>query len=184
MHKPFAEVFPHFAKSPLAVVTYLLDSTPACFATEWVGIVCETPTQLTFALPCGSPTLKQLRLSQQFAINLPDESMLQALPFRRALQTPEDSAALLAELRLETGRRIAAPIIQSCPVKLECVLCDARESVGQVYVSGQVVALHLGGSCYGLEDHINICRLEPFSQRWLTHSADENDPGAEVSSLF
>ncbi len=177
MLKPFAEIFPHFAKSPLAVVTYVADGRPACFATEWVGIICETPSHLTFALPLQGVEIGHLRRTRQFAVNLPDDSWLAMPRFRRALQTDGDSEALLSALKLEDGRRIGAPSIRDFPVSLECALSGMRESTGKMYVSGEVLSLRLGENCYGLEGRGDLCRFEPFSQRWLAHSPGEDESG-------
>ncbi len=122
----------------------------------WLGIVCSRPPRLSFRLHGGETGDAGFLSGSSFGINL-----------------APSSGAFDADA-LEGGILMAAapaspPLLTEYPVRIECrgAAFDGDSRLGMV--SGEVLAVHMGEVCYGLEPENPLGPIRPFVRDWRRH---------------
>ncbi len=81
-----------------------------------------------------------LKASKDFAVNIPDRSMLTAVEVCGSKSGRKVDKFSAANLTKEKASRIKAPLISECPVNIECVKVSEVEAGDHVWFIGEVVA--------------------------------------------
>ncbi|PLX86589.1 MAG: hypothetical protein C0617_00520 [Desulfuromonas sp.] len=142
-----ASICPPVHSSSLAPawVTFKLHSgRPAVVAAAWVGLVGTRPVMLSAGIRPGT-TVDPLWRGEPFALNFPgrdwpgDPSLEGSCPARGPCPVPSD-------VNWCTGPGTGVPLLEGCPVRLECLGGTLHSRYGQQVLCGEVVFLHLPDS--------------------------------------
>lgn len=122
----------------------------------WLGIVCSRPPRISFRLHSRQPGAADLPAGSSFEINLVPFGGV-AVPALPATSEPD---FLEGEI---------APLLAACPVRIECrnASFDGDGRLGMV--SGEVMAVHMQGISYGLEEETPLEPIRPFARAWRRH---------------
>ena len=159
-----------FFPVPSALITFCAgDGQPYLRTSAWVGMVCSTPPLLSLAIAAGDNPFFARWMEKGFVVNLPSAESLTAGEFlgslaRRAQDTVPPG------LTLVDATIVRAPLIEECPVRIECVRGRGRARFGQWILTAEVAAVHLGDT--DLKEGrlpTDIHSLKPFARRWRQH---------------
>ena len=78
--------------------------------------------------------------SSDFAINIPDTTMLRAVKICGAKSGRDVDKFEAAGLTREEGDKVSAPLIAECPVNMECVKTHELETGDHTWFIGEIVA--------------------------------------------
>ena len=78
--------------------------------------------------------------SKDFAINIPDKSMLRAVKVCGSKSGRKVDKFEAAGLTRERAEKVSAPLIAECPVNIECVKTDEVETGDHTWFIGEIVA--------------------------------------------
>ena len=78
--------------------------------------------------------------SKDFAVNIPDKTMLRAVEICGAKSGRRVDKFEAAGLTREPAERISAPLIAECPVNIECVKSHELEAGDHTWFVGEIVA--------------------------------------------
>jgi len=139
----------------------------------WVGIVSSQPPMLSIAIRPERHSFDMIKETMEFVVNLPDEKLLYENDFCGVKSGREVNKFETLRLTSIKGEQVKAPIIQECPVNLECKVTDilplgshhlflaeiVNIQVNEEYIKGEQVDLqecrlftYLKGTYYGLGD--------------------------------
>lgn len=80
------------------------------------------------------------KAGKDFAVNIPDASMLRAVKICGAKSGRDVDKFDAAGLTRETAELVSAPLIEECPVNIECVKTHEIETGDHVWFVGEIVA--------------------------------------------
>ncbi len=86
----------------------------------WTGIVCSKPPVTYISLRPQRLSHGMIMRSGEFTINLPAASMARAVDLCGVKSGRDTDKLSLCGLKLSQGQNVAAPVIDGCPVSLEC----------------------------------------------------------------
>jgi len=109
---------------------------------SWVGVVSKTPPTIAVSLNRGRQTYANIRQRGEFSVNMvPEELALQAdlcgIRSGRDLDKPA-----VTGLRLEQGSQLDVPLVDACPLNLECRYLQEVELGDYRLVLGEIVEVH------------------------------------------
>ncbi len=136
---------------------------PQVVSVGWIGVVGSCPARLSVAFNSRQGPAANMLRGAEFAVNLISQNIQQQPECfrrlaRRGLVPVEGSGMTLKEGLLE-----GAPLIEQCPVHIECRQARLHARFGQLVVSGEVAYVHQEGICYGEDVPLDIFRLQPFT---------------------
>ncbi len=116
--------------------------TPNVLAVSLVNAVCTTPPMVSVSLRAERHSYGLVQESGEFVLNIPSASMLRAVDFCGTTSGQELDKFMKAHLTPLPGLKVRAPLIQECPVNLECVVRQSLVLGSHVLFLAEVVALH------------------------------------------
>ncbi len=132
---------------------------------SWVGVACSLPAVATIAFPCGLGPEAVPLAGLPFVIHLVEGDW----PGARQLPVLLDGGAGTfrppVAWSLGSGAKTGAPLLADCPLVIECGPGRPSSRFGQCLLEGEVVTARVEGVVYGLDEPLDLCRLQPLLRR-------------------
>jgi flavin reductase (DIM6/NTAB) family NADH-FMN oxidoreductase RutF len=137
--EPIALVFP--------VPVFLLSCAgpsgpPNVIAVSWASVVCAEPPMVGVAVRQERYSYEILRASGEFVLNIPPVALLRAVDFCGVASGRDVDKFRAAGLTPVPGVKVHPPLVEECPVNLECVVRETRLLGSHTLFLAEVVAVH------------------------------------------
>jgi flavin reductase (DIM6/NTAB) family NADH-FMN oxidoreductase RutF len=110
----------------------------------WCGIASEKPAAISVAIRRNRLTLEGIRGNGEFSINLPSVEEVKAVDFCGIYSGRKEDKSGLFEVFY--GDLEKAPLIEECPLNLECRVLNTLELGTHTLVIGEIVQTHAADS--------------------------------------
>jgi len=90
----------------------------------WAGTVCSNPPMISISVRPSRYSHELISSSKEFVINIPDEKMIDVCNFCGTKSGRDVDKFKELKLTREKGLKINTPMIQECPVNIECIVKD------------------------------------------------------------
>ena len=120
MAKIFWEGAALLAPAPPALVTCGTLSSPNVMTVAWTGIVCTHPALTYISVRPSRFSYGLIKEHGCFAINLTPASLCHAADYCGVRSGAKEDKLAACGLHAVAAQRISAPILEECPVSLEC----------------------------------------------------------------
>lgn len=149
---------------PIAWVTTLsaegvVNLAPHSFYT----VVCATPPIVMFSSVGKKDTLRNVRATEQFVVNLATASLIHEVNNSSARFAADESEAASLDISLEPSRHVAPPRVSASPVSIECSLHSTQELGDSTMVLGNVLAISVDEAAI-VDGHPEFSRLQPLAR--------------------
>ena len=109
---------------------------------SWAGVACQTPPMVSVAIRPERGSYDRVRETGEFVLNIPPVSLLRAVDVCGVTSGRDLDKFAETCLTQMPGLKVQAPLIQECPVNLECVVRNSLVLGSHVLFVAEVVALH------------------------------------------
>jgi flavin reductase (DIM6/NTAB) family NADH-FMN oxidoreductase RutF len=159
---------------PIAWVTSLsahgvVNLAPHSFYT----VVCANPPIVMFSSVGKKDTLRNVRATEQFVVNLAAAPLIQEVNNSSARFPADESEAASLDIELEPSHHVAPPRVTRSPVSIECTLHSTQELGDSTMVLGNVVAISVDDNAI-VDGHPEYSRLDPLARlgkdEWAVHA--------------
>lgn len=147
---------------PVALVTCAGKKSGANIITiAWTGIICSDPPMVSISVRPHRHSSNIIKESGEFVINVPTEDMLEKTD--RCGTTSGRYHDKFDEIGLTPmeASKVKAPLIEECPVNLECVVQEVKELGAHDVFLAEVVAAHADDEVLE-DDEIQISKAMPL----------------------
>lgn len=129
---------------PAALVTTRTpEGMPNLMGIGYVGFTCWDPPVLCLGINTARFSGEVIRKTQQFVVALPKQEDALALDFCGFVSGTSCDKFQAAGFTTRDANRVKAPLINECPVNLECELLNVIPLGSHVLHLGRVVATHV-----------------------------------------
>ncbi|MFX0197801.1 MAG: flavin reductase family protein [Candidatus Hodarchaeota archaeon] len=139
---PFTAVVP----SPAVMVSCKgkeADSKPNIITLAWVGIVCSDPPTVGISIRPERYSYSLIKESGEFVVNIPNENLLAATDYCGQVSGKRVDKFAITNLTPVPCENVAAPMINECPVNLECKVTQIIAVGAHDLFLGEIVAVHI-----------------------------------------
>jgi flavin reductase (DIM6/NTAB) family NADH-FMN oxidoreductase RutF len=159
---------------PIAWVTTLsgagvVNLAPHSFYT----VACASPPIVMFSSVGKKDTLRNVRETGEFVVNLAHAPLLHQVNNSSARFAPEQSEPENLDIRLEPSGRVAPPRVADSPASIECTLHSTTELGDSTMVLGRVELVSVWDSVL-VEGHPEYDLLDPLARlgkdEWALHA--------------
>jgi len=129
---------------------------------SWVSIVSKTPPTVAVALNQQRRTYTQIRETGCFVVNQAPASLALAADYcgiRSGNDVDKFSAAGLTEV---PAQRVAAPLVEECPLNLECRYIKEVELGDYRLVLGEIVEVHAVEEAFAVRSNGEVGPFDPL----------------------
>lgn len=120
---------------------------PNFMTAAWSGIACSTPPMLTVALQHHRYTLKGIKENGTFSVNVPSAKLVRETDYCGIVSGTKEDKTSLCNFSPFYGKLKDAPLIEQCPVNLECRVVHMLHLGSHTLVIGQIEEVHISEEC-------------------------------------
>ena len=156
---PAALLFP----TPVVLVT-CVDETgkPNIITLAWVGVVNSEPPMIGISIRLERYSHACIKRSKEFVVNLPSEEMVRKVDACGVLSGKETDKFASMEWKQVTAQKVKPPLIDECPVQMECMVKEMISLGSHDLFLGEIVALHVKEEVLKEKGRIDISRVLPL----------------------
>ena len=137
------------------------EGPPNIMAVAWVSVAASTPAMVSVAIRSERQSHSLIRETGEFVLNIPSASLVRAVDFCGTVSGQTVDKFSETKFTPVPGLKVRSPLIQECPVNLECVVRQTMPLGSHDLFLAEVVAVHADADV--VEDGIIILgRIAPL----------------------
>ena len=154
---PQPMVWPH----PTVLVGTITDGKPDVAAVAWTGVAASNPAAVTIALQPHRWSLKGIYQNRAFSINIPTQEQVKEADYCGLVSGKDADKVKDCGFKIFYGSIKAAPLIEQCPINLECEVSHILNLGSHHLVVGNVIETHISEG-YLTDGKPDIEKVRPF----------------------
>ena len=133
-----------------------VDDKPNFMTAAWCGIAAATPPAISVAIRPERFTFEGISANNTFSINIPSADMAEKVDYCGIYSGHKVDKSQIFEVAY--GKLHTAPLIEACPVNLECKVAHILNLGTNSLVIGEIEEVHVSDDCLtdGKPDPIKI----------------------------
>ncbi|MCL5024890.1 MAG: flavin reductase family protein [Chloroflexi bacterium] len=139
------------------------EGKPNIVTLAWAGVACSEPPMLGIAIRPSRLSHGIISRSGEFVVNIPGVDQLRATDICGTVSGRNVDKFAAAQLTPAAASRVKAPLIEECPVNLECVVRHKLALGSHDLFIGEVVAVHASSEYLDDKGAWDISKMKPFA---------------------
>jgi flavin reductase (DIM6/NTAB) family NADH-FMN oxidoreductase RutF len=127
----------------------------------WGGTACGDPPMLSVAIRHPRYTLIGMRENQTFSVNVAPASLVKEVDYCGIVSGAKEDKVKKCKFTVFYGGLETAPMIEQCPVNLECSIEHMLDLGSHVLVVGKIAEVHISKSCL-TDDKPDVKKIDPL----------------------
>ncbi len=146
---------------PVFLVGANVDDKPNFITVAWGGIASERPPMISIAIRHQRHTFKGIKQNGNFSINIPSEDIVTETDYCGIVSGANADKVAACHFDVFYGELTGAPMIEQCPVNLECRLVHIIDLGSHALVIGKIMEIHINESCL-TDGKPDVIKIKPF----------------------
>ena len=147
--------------TPALLIGANVNGKPNFMTAAWAGIANSEPPMISVAIRHVRHTLKGIKQNMTFSVNIPSADMVTETDYCGI--TPGTKADKAKDCNFEVfyGKLETAPLIEQCPVNLECKVAHMLELGSHMLIIGKIEETHVSESCI-TDGRADVSKIKPL----------------------
>ena len=154
---PLPMLWPH----PTVLVGSDVDGKPDFAAVAWAGVVAGSPPCVAIGLQPHRHSLKGIYQNMTFSVNVPSRDLVKETDYCGLVSGAKADKVKDCGFKVFYGDLKSAPLIEQCPINLECEAIHFLNLGSHILVVGKVMETHFSEDCL-TGDRPDIAKAKPF----------------------
>lgn len=150
-------LWPH----PTVLVGTVFEGRVDFAAYAWTGVAASKPPAVTVAIQHHRHTLKGILQNRTFSVNIPSEDLVKEADYCGLVSGKDTDKAKDCGFDIFYGDTKNAPLIEQCPINMECSMLHVINLGSHALVVGEVKEVHFTEECM-TDGHPDINKVRPF----------------------
>ena len=147
---------------PATLVGANVNGKPNFMTAAWCGIANSEPPMISVALRHNRCTLKGIRDKLTFSVNIPSRDLVKETDYCGIIAGSKVNKAEVCHFKVFYGKLGDAPLIEQCPINLECKVVHILNLGSHVLVIGRIEETYVSENCL-TEGKPDVSKVEPFA---------------------
>ncbi len=147
---------------PTVLVGADVDGKPDFAAVAWTGVAASTPPAVSIALQHPRYSLKGIRRNLTFSVNIPSRELVKETDYCGIISGAKTDKVKDCKFKVFYGKTPNAPLVEQCPINLECEVRHILNMGSHALVIGEVVETHVSEDCL-TDGQPDITKVKPFA---------------------
>lgn len=130
---------------PVTLIGSVVKGRPNFMTVAFISRVCLDPPLVSVGINRRSATREAVLRNQAFSINFPSVAMMKEADYCGMVSGNNTDKSMLFEVFY--GKRPDAPMIQRCPLCIECTVVETHDFRSHTCFIGEITAAHIDESC-------------------------------------
>lgn len=150
------------APMPALMVGAMIDGKPNFMTAAWAGVANGEPPIISVAIRPARYTLRGIRANSEFSLNVPSITQMQEVDFCGINSGANVDKVERCGFTVFRGTATSAPLIEECPISLECRVVQIVELESHNLVLGEVLETHVSEECLTADGSIDFVKVNPI----------------------
>lgn len=147
---------------PVVLVTTCNKEQDNIITLAWVGTVCSEPPQVGISIRPSRYSHGLLEDCEEFVVNIPSEDLLAKTDRAGILSGRDVNKFTQIGLSPLKASKVKPPLIEECPINLECKLLQKLPLGSHDFYIGEIVATHANDNVLS-DNKLNVSRIRPVA---------------------
>jgi len=147
---------------PVTLIGANVNDKPNFMAVAWCGIANGEPPMISAAIRHQRYTLKGIRQNMTFSVNVPSVDMVKETDYCGIMSGAKVDKVEVCQFKVFYGKLESAPLIEQCPINLECKVVHILDLGSHALVIGRVEEAHVSDNCL-TDDEPDVSKIKPFT---------------------
>jgi len=155
---------------PAILVGTYIDGKPNFITVSWAGITSANPPTMAIAIRNIRYSLRGIQQNKAFSVNIPSVSMVKETDYCGVVSGAEWDKVKECNFKIFYGNLDTAPLIEQCPINIECELYQTIDLGDHSLFIGRIVETYVSDDCFtdGIPD---LRKIDPLCFCTLTAKA-------------
>ncbi|MBA7666385.1 Flavoredoxin [subsurface metagenome] len=147
---------------PVLLVGSNVDDKPNFMTVAWGGIANGEPPMISVAIRHTRHTLKGIRQNSTFSVNIPSSDMVEEADYCGVTSGSKANKVEVCGFKVFHGKLGSAPLIEQCPINLECRVINILNLGSHALVVGRIEETHVSEGCL-TDGKPDVNKIKPIS---------------------
>jgi flavin reductase (DIM6/NTAB) family NADH-FMN oxidoreductase RutF len=147
---------------PTVLVGANVDGKPNFLTIALAGFICGEPPIVSVSIRPSRYTLKGILQNMTFSVNIPSVDMVKETDYCGIVSGDKSDKVRDCGFKVFYGKLDSAPLIEQCPVNLECEVLHILKLGSHDAVIGKVTETHISENCL-TEGEPDITKINPIA---------------------
>jgi flavin reductase (DIM6/NTAB) family NADH-FMN oxidoreductase RutF len=166
---------------PTLLIGANIDNKPNFMALAWGGIANSNPPMISVAIRHSRHTYKGIKQNGTFSVNIPSEDLVRETDFCGIVSGSKESKVDICKFTVFYGSKGNAPMIDQCPINLECSVANTLDLGSHVLIIGKIEETYVSDDCL-TEGKPDIEKVKPFL--YATYEGQYRGIGKAIAKAF
>jgi len=127
----------------------------------WSGIADSNPPMISVALQHHRHTYRGIKENGTFSVNVPSAEQVKETDYCGIVSGSKEDKTAVCGFNVFYGKLATAPLIEQCPVNLECRVVHVLNLGSHAFVIGQIEEVHVSRDCL-TDGHPDANKIDPL----------------------
>ncbi len=132
---------------PVVLVGANVDGKPNFMAVAWCGIANSEPPMISVALRHQRYTHRGVKQNMTFSINVPSSDLVREADYCGIISGAKVNKVEVCQFKIVYGKLGNAPLIEQCPLNLECKVMHMLDLGSHALVVGRIEETYVSEDC-------------------------------------
>lgn len=147
---------------PALLVGAIVNDKPNFMTVAWSGIANGEPPMISVAIRRTRYTLRGIRQNLTFSVNVPSTDMVRETDYCGLTHGSEVNKVEVCQFKVFYGELGNAPLIEQCPINLECKVAHILDLDSHSLVVGRIEETHVSEDCL-TNGEPDVNKIKPLS---------------------
>ena len=144
---------------PAVLVGTQVNEKPTFMTAAWCGIAASKPPAISVALQLVRFTLKGISANNTFSINIPSVDLVEQVDYCGIYSGHRVDKSQI--FKVDYGKLNTAPLIEECPVNLECQVIHSLELGSHILFIGEIIETYVNEDCL-TDEKADPVKIDPL----------------------
>jgi flavin reductase (DIM6/NTAB) family NADH-FMN oxidoreductase RutF len=136
---------------------------PNIVTLAWAGNVCSAPPMLSISVRPSRHSYGLLQRSHEFVVNVPRRSQAREVDLCGNASGRDTDKFAACGFHAVSGERVAAPLIEECPINIECVTRHRLSLGAHDLFIGEILAVHFDEEVLDSRGRLQAAKVDPLA---------------------
>ena len=147
---------------PTLLVGANVDERPNFLAVAWGNMANADPPMAAVAIRASRHTRKGIEQNRTFSVNIPSADLVKEADYCGIASGARVDKVQACRFSVFYGKLDTAPMIEQCPVNLECSVVHSLELGSHTLYVGRIEEVHVSSDCL-TEGKIDLNKVKPLA---------------------
>ena len=146
---------------PVLLVGSNVNDKPNFMAVAWGGIANGEPPMISVAIRHSRHTYRGIKQNSTFSVNIPSSDMVREADYCGITSGSKVNKVEVCRFTVFYGKLGNAPLIEQCPINLECKVMHILDLGSHALVVGRIEETYVSESCL-TDGKPDVNKIKPF----------------------